>query len=51
MLAARMYNKKDIRVEEAPIPAIEEDGILLKVKAAALPNTWPFPPRRCHRGT
>lgn len=34
MLAARMYNKKDIRVEEAPIPAIEEDGILLKVKAA-----------------
>ena len=39
MLAARMYNKKDIRVEEAPIPAIEEDGILLKVKAAAICGT------------
>ena len=31
--------QKDIRVEEAPIPAIEEDGILLKVKAAAICGT------------
>lgn len=34
MLAARMYTKKDIRVEEVPTPDIGEDEILLRVKAA-----------------
>lgn len=39
MLAARMYNKKDIRVEEVPTPVIGEDEILLRVKAAAICGT------------
>jgi len=39
MLAARMYDKNDIRIEEIPIPEIREDEILLQVKAASICGT------------
>lgn len=39
MLAARMYGKKDIRLEEVDIPKIGEGEILIKVKAAAVCGT------------
>lgn len=39
MLAARMYGKQDIRIEEIPIPEINDNEILLKVKSAAICGT------------
>ena len=39
MLAARMYTKNDFRVEEVPVPAIGEEEILLKIRAAAVCGT------------
>ncbi|MCL2197747.1 MAG: alcohol dehydrogenase catalytic domain-containing protein [Defluviitaleaceae bacterium] len=39
MLAARLYGKEDIRLEEVPIPEINENEILLKVKAASICGT------------
>jgi L-iditol 2-dehydrogenase len=39
MLAARMYDINDIRIEEMPVPKIREDEILLQVKAAAICGT------------
>lgn len=39
MLAARMYDIKDMRLEEVPVPDIGPDEILLKVKAAAICGT------------
>jgi L-iditol 2-dehydrogenase len=39
MLAARMYGKKDIRVEQVPVPSINENEILLKVNSAAICGT------------
>ncbi|MHB1407468.1 MAG: zinc-dependent dehydrogenase [Desulfitobacteriaceae bacterium] len=39
MLAARLYGKNDIRLEEVKIPEINGDEILLKVKGAAICGT------------
>lgn len=39
MKALRLYGPKDIRIEEVPVPAINENEILLKVKAAAFCGT------------
>jgi len=39
MVAARLYGKNDLRVESIPIPEINDDEILLRVKAAALCGT------------
>jgi len=39
MLAARLYGKEDIRIEEVPTPTINEDEILLRVKAASICGT------------
>jgi L-iditol 2-dehydrogenase len=39
MLAANLYGKNDLRVENKPVPEIKEDEILLRVKAAALCGT------------
>lgn len=39
MKAARLYGKKDLRVENIPVPQILEDEILLRVKAAAICGT------------
>lgn len=39
MLAARMYGAGDIRLEEMPVPAIGEQELLLKIKAAAICGT------------
>lgn len=39
MLAARMYGIDDIMLEEIPVPNIDEDEILVKIKAAALCGT------------
>jgi len=39
MLAARLYGKEDIRIEEIPMPVINEDEILLRVKAATICGT------------
>ena len=39
MLAARMYGKEDIRLEEVAKPAIGRGEILIKVKAAAICGT------------
>jgi L-iditol 2-dehydrogenase len=39
MRAARLYGKNDLRVEDIPVPAIEDDEILVRVKAAALCGT------------
>lgn len=39
MLALRLYGPKDIRLEEIPIPEINDDEILLKVDATAVCGT------------
>lgn len=39
MLALRLYGPKDIRLEELPIPEINDDEILLKVDATAVCGT------------
>lgn len=39
MLGARLYGKNDIRVENMPVPAIADDELLLKVKAATICGT------------
>lgn len=39
MLAARMYDVGDMRLEEVPVPDIGPDELLLKVKAAAICGT------------
>lgn len=39
MLALRLYGAKDIRLEEIPIPRINDDEILLKPDAAAICGT------------
>ncbi|MCL2703183.1 MAG: alcohol dehydrogenase catalytic domain-containing protein [Defluviitaleaceae bacterium] len=39
MLAARLYGKNDLRVENIPIPEINNDEILLRVKAATICGT------------
>jgi len=39
MLAARLYGKNDLRVEEMPIPEIGDEEILLRVKAATICGT------------
>ena len=39
MMAARLYGKNDLRVEQMPVPEIGDDEILLKVKAAAICGT------------
>jgi len=39
MQAARLYGKNDLRVERIPAPEINDDEILLRVKAAALCGT------------
>jgi len=39
MHAARLYGKNDIRLESVPVPEIEDDEILVRVKAAALCGT------------
>ena len=39
MLAARMYDKNDLRVEEVATPEIGEEEVLLRVRAAAICGT------------
>ncbi len=39
MLAAKMYGKNDIRLEDVSVPELKEGEILLKVKAAAICGT------------
>ena len=39
MLAAKLYGKEDLRLVECPVPDIQEDEILLRVKAAAVCGT------------
>lgn len=39
MKAARLYGKGDIRVEEIDVPGIDDDEVLLKVKAAFICGT------------
>jgi len=39
MLALRLYGPQDIRLEEVPIPVINDDEILLKTDAAAVCGT------------
>ncbi|MCL2828608.1 MAG: alcohol dehydrogenase catalytic domain-containing protein [Oscillospiraceae bacterium] len=39
MLAARLYGKNDLRVEEMPVPEIGDEEILLRVKAANICGT------------
>jgi len=39
MMAAMYYGPKDVRVEEVPVPQIEEDGILIKIGAATTCGT------------
>jgi L-iditol 2-dehydrogenase len=39
MLAAKLYGVKDIRLEDVPIPEIESNEILLKVKSTAICGT------------
>jgi len=39
MLAARLYGKEDIRIEEVPTPTINKDEMLLRVKAASICGT------------
>ncbi len=39
MLAARLYGKNDLRIEKIPVPEINDDEILLRVKAAAICGT------------
>ena len=39
MKAARLYGKEDLRVEEVPVPEINENEVLLKVKSTAICGT------------
>ncbi|NCD32478.1 MAG: Zn-dependent alcohol dehydrogenase [Spartobacteria bacterium] len=39
MMAARMYGVKDIRIEQVPVPEINENELLLKVESAAVCGT------------
>jgi L-iditol 2-dehydrogenase len=39
MLAAMYFGPKDVKIEEMPIPGIEEDGILIKIGAATTCGT------------
>jgi L-iditol 2-dehydrogenase len=39
MLAALLYGKEDLRIEEVPTPTIMDDEILLRVKAASICGT------------
>ena len=39
MLALRLYGPNDIRLDDIPVPTINEDEILLKVDAAAVCGT------------
>jgi len=39
MLALRLYGPNDLRLEEVPVPGIDDDEILLKVAAAAVCGT------------
>jgi len=39
MLGARLYGANDLRIEQMPIPAINENEILLRVKAATICGT------------
>jgi L-iditol 2-dehydrogenase len=39
MLAAKLYGKNDLRVERIPIPAINDDELLIRVKAATICGT------------
>ena len=39
MQALRLYGPKDIRLEEVPIPEINDEEILLKPDAAAAPTS------------
>jgi L-iditol 2-dehydrogenase len=39
MLAGRLYGPEDLRIEEVPVPQINDDEILLKVKATAVCGT------------
>ena len=39
MLAARLYDRNDFRVEEVPVPAIGEEELLLRIRAAAICGT------------
>ena len=39
MLAARLYGKKDLRVEDVATPSVEAGGILLKVRSASICGT------------
>ena len=39
MRAARLYGKSDLRIEDIPVPEINDDEILVQVKAAALCGT------------
>lgn len=39
MLAARLYGKNDVRVEQIPAPEIEDGEMLIRVKAAAVCGT------------
>ena len=39
MLAAKLYGKNDLRVERVPIPTINDDEILVRVKAATICGT------------
>jgi len=39
MLAAMYYGPKDVRVEEVPVPEMEDDGILIKIGAATTCGT------------
>ena len=39
MLAARLYGKKDLRVERIPLPKINDDEVLVRVRAATICGT------------
>lgn len=39
MIAVRLYGKEDIRIENVPVPEIQDDEMLLKVKAASICGT------------
>ena len=39
MIAAMYYGPKDVKIEETPIPQIEEDGVLIKIAAATTCGT------------
>ena len=47
MKAAYFYGKEDIRVEEVPVPEVNDNEMLLKIKLACICGTGPenFPVR------